>query len=42
MIRDTHWFCTECGTRLRAMSWPDDDYRCPESTCKEYDKTIED
>lgn len=33
-------FCTECGSELKSMSWPDDAPRCPNTKCKQYDKTI--
>ena len=40
MVADNHIFCTQCGTRLTALHYPDDDYRCPNEGCTEYDKVI--
>lgn len=37
MIRQ---FCGECGNRLKALHWPEDDSRCPNKDCKNYDKEL--
>lgn len=33
-------YCLECGTKLKALHWPDDDYRCPNKSCCFYDQEI--
>ncbi len=35
------WFCRECGTRVKALHWPDDDYRCPNEKCKYFDVEVD-
>ncbi len=34
-------FCGQCGTKTKAMSWPDDDYRCPKKGCIMFNMVVE-
>jgi len=33
-------FCSQCGTKLKALHWPEDDSRCPNESCIKYDKEL--
>ena len=37
----TAWFCRECGTALKALHWPEDDYQCPNKNCIFFDVEID-